>query len=105
VLATYRALLALRRASPALQAGASSQVSGGPDVYAWRREHEGQVFVCAVNFVDRQASFAIPAAGPDRTWSVRYGSVEPPLTLSAGARTLVLRPLEAIVLESVPRVG
>ncbi len=106
VLATYRALLELRRASPALQVGASSQVSGGPDVYAWRREHEGQVVVCAVNFADREASFALPSAGTDRAWSVRYASVEPLPTPSAtGARTLVMRPLEAIVLESVPGVG
>ena len=79
VLATYRALLALRRASPALQVGASSQVAGGPDVYAWRRAHGDQVFVCAVNFADRDASFALPAAGGGRTWAIRYGSVEPPL--------------------------
>ncbi|MET0772073.1 MAG: alpha-amylase family glycosyl hydrolase [Candidatus Limnocylindrales bacterium] len=102
VLATYRALLALRRASPALQLGTSSQVSAGPDVYAWRREHEGQVLLCAVNFADRDASFALTAAGDARSWAVRYDSADPAMSAPAATATLQLRPLEAIILEAVP---
>ncbi len=105
VLATYRALLALRRASPALQLGASSQVSGGPDVYAWRREHEDQAFLCAVNFADRAGSFTLPAAGEGRSWQVRYDSADPTLPGPVAAGQVELRPLEAIVLERTARAG
>jgi alpha-glucosidase len=105
VLATYRALLELRRASPALQIGSSSEASGGPDVYAWRREHQGQVIVCAVNFAPREASFAMPSAGPGRVWQVRYDSTDPGRTHPIGAGPLELRPLEAIVAEAVTGPG
>jgi alpha-glucosidase len=105
VLATYRELLALRRASPALQVGSSTQVTGGPDVYAWRREHEGQVLLCAVNFPDRDASFSLPAAGDGRVWRVRYDSADPVRIDPVPAGQVVLRPLEAFVLESMPGAG
>jgi alpha-glucosidase len=100
VLATYRALLALRRASPALQVGASSQVSGGPDVYAWRREHEGQLLLCAVNFADRDGSFSLPPAGDGRAWQVRYDSTDPVRSDPVAPGRLELRPLEAVILQA-----
>jgi alpha-glucosidase len=102
VLVTYRALLALRRASPALQVGASTEVVTGPDVYAWRREHDGQVFLCAVNFADRRAAVALPTAGTGAgSWQVRYGSVDPmPTGPLAAPGSVAMRPLEALVLEA-----
>jgi alpha-glucosidase len=101
VLATYRTLLAIRRASSALQVGASSEVSGGPDVYAWRRVLDDEAFLCVVNFADRESPFVMPEAGQDAAWRVRYGSVAPPLGAQlAGGTPLTLRPLEAMVLEA-----
>jgi alpha-glucosidase len=106
VLATYRELLALRRATRALQVGASAQVAGGPDVYAWRRALDDETYVCAVNFADHDASLTLPAAGDGRGWSVRYGSADPaPAAPLADARSLVLRPLEAVVLEAARDAG
>jgi alpha-glucosidase len=101
VLATYRALLALRRAAPALQVGSSSEVSDGPDVYAWRRVHEDQLLVCAVNFADRDAAFDLPDAG-GRSWAVRYDSADPVKPAPAAGARLQLRPLEALIVEAVP---
>lgn len=101
VLATYRALLALRRASPALHVGASAPVAEGPDVYAWRREHDGEVFLCAVNFTDRETAFTLPGTGGEgRAWQVRYDSVDPVRTEPLPAPgSVAMRPLEALVLE------
>ncbi|HEV2785288.1 MAG TPA: alpha-amylase family glycosyl hydrolase [Solirubrobacteraceae bacterium] len=60
-LAFYRALLALRRATPALHSGAYRSVSAPPDVFAFVREHEGRRVLVALNF----APFArpLPAEG------------------------------------------
>jgi hypothetical protein len=82
--------------------GSSAPVSDGPEVYAWRREHEGQVMLCAVNFRDRDASIDLPAAGDGRAWAARYDSADPPIAGPlAGATAITLRPLEALILEAV----
>jgi alpha-glucosidase len=102
VLATYRELLALRRASPPLQVGASSPVADGPDVYAWRREHDDHAFVAIVNFRAAEVPFGPPSAGAGRVWRPRYDSTDPVRTEVIGSgSTLLLRPLEAVILEAV----
>jgi alpha-glucosidase len=50
VLALYRALIALRRATPALRLGSYRAVDAAPDVYAYVREHEGRRVLVALNF-------------------------------------------------------
>ncbi len=71
-LALYRALLALRRAKPALHAGSHRTLPAAPDVFAWVREHDGDRVVVAVNFA------AAPRPLPD---AARGGAV---LLSSAG---------------------
>jgi alpha-glucosidase len=46
----YRALIALRRATPALQHGSYRSVRSAPDVFAYVREHEGERVLVALNF-------------------------------------------------------
>jgi alpha-glucosidase len=46
----YRALIALRRATPALQHGSHRSVHAAPDVFAYVREHEGERVLVALNF-------------------------------------------------------
>jgi alpha-glucosidase len=46
----YRALIALRRATPALQHGSYRSVHAAPDVFAYTREHEDERVLIALNF-------------------------------------------------------
>ncbi|HEY0343688.1 MAG TPA: DUF3459 domain-containing protein, partial [Solirubrobacteraceae bacterium] len=46
----YRALIALRRATPALQHGSYRSVHAAPDVVAYVREHDGERLLVALNF-------------------------------------------------------
>jgi alpha-glucosidase len=46
----YRALIGLRRATPALQHGSYRSVHAAPDVFAYIREHEGERLFVALNF-------------------------------------------------------
>jgi alpha-glucosidase len=49
-LAFYRALLALRRATPALHGGTYRSIPAPPDVFAYVREHDGRRVLVALNF-------------------------------------------------------
>jgi alpha-glucosidase len=49
-LAFHRALLALRRAEPALRCGTYRSVAAAPDVFAYVREHDGRRVLVALNF-------------------------------------------------------
>jgi alpha-glucosidase len=55
----YRALIALRRATPALQHGSYRPVHAAPDVFAYVREHESERVLAALNF----APFPRPLPG------------------------------------------
>jgi alpha-glucosidase len=46
----YRALIALRRATPALQHGSYRSVRAAPDVFAYVREHDDERVLVALNF-------------------------------------------------------
>ncbi|HWE11302.1 MAG TPA: alpha-amylase family glycosyl hydrolase [Solirubrobacteraceae bacterium] len=46
----YRALIALRRATPALQHGSYRSIHAAPDVFAYAREHENERLLMALNF-------------------------------------------------------
>ena len=61
VLNHYRAMLAMRKASPALVHGSIAFVDGaGEGVLVFVREAEGDRMVCAFNFGDEEARVALP---------------------------------------------
>ncbi|MEA2219361.1 MAG: alpha-glucosidase [Solirubrobacteraceae bacterium] len=62
-LAFYRALLALRRATPALHAGTYRSVPAPPDVFAFVREHDGRRVLVALNFAPFPRALPPEAAG------------------------------------------
>ena len=79
VLALYRRLLALRRATPALHRGSQELLAPADDVVAWRRWVAGAdaadavVAVVAVNF----AAEPRPFTPPEGTWRVAVASDSP----------------------------
>jgi alpha-glucosidase len=99
LLSLYRALLALRRATLALHAGAYRALDGMPPaVFAYERgEGEGRVRV-ALNFSDAPAT--LPAAAHHRILST-HDSDGPPSRIEGGG-TLTLRPWEGVVLAPGP---
>jgi len=97
VLATYRELLRLRRATPALQRG-DQQLLRQPDVdvLAFTRvADEGRAFV-ALNFSARPAAMAVPRAGSARTWTVAF-STDPRRARDRLGEKGTLGPLEALI--------
>jgi alpha-glucosidase len=80
-----RRLAALRAATPALQIGTDTPVDAGPDVLAWRRDHDGDTILAAVNFGTTPTAFAWP------------GGAE--LLLASGpGEPGILQPAEAVLL-------
>jgi alpha-glucosidase len=59
----YRALLALRRATPALHAGSYRSVAAPADVFAFVREHDGRRVLVALNFAPFPRALPSEAAG------------------------------------------
>ncbi|WP_437681226.1 alpha-amylase family glycosyl hydrolase [Sorangium sp. So ce131] len=77
ILSLYRALLALRRAEPALSIGRHAPLAAGPDLLAYAREHAGRRLLVALNLTSRPRRLELPggvlggrvllATGLDRT--------------------------------------
>jgi alpha-glucosidase len=63
-LALHRALLALRRREPALQAGRHRWVEAGPDVLAFERVANGAGFLIALNFSSAARPAGLQRSGP-----------------------------------------
>ena len=61
VLTHYRAVLAIRRAHPALARGSIRFLDAQGDVLAFVREQEGEKLLCAFNFGDETADWPLPA--------------------------------------------
>ncbi|MFC3209061.1 beta-galactosidase BglA [Aquamicrobium soli] len=61
VLAHYRAMLALRRAHPALVSGSIRFLDAEGNVLAFVREGGGERLLCAFNFGDEPARWSVPA--------------------------------------------
>ena len=59
----YRALLGLRRATPALHAGTYRSVRAAPDVFAFVRQHAGERVLVALNFAPFPRPLPAEAAG------------------------------------------
>jgi alpha-glucosidase len=90
----YRALIALRRESPALRCGTFRALNRPIDVFVYERESNGQRLLIALNF------FARPAMLPlDSAWQLRLSSVNRPM--AAFAFPMQLLPNEAIILEKL----
>lgn len=60
-LAFTRALLAARRANPALMLGTSEVLDSAPDIVAFIRRHEGAAVLCVFNLGETAAQFVLPA--------------------------------------------
>ena len=60
-LAYTRALLAARRANPALMLGTSEVLDSAPDIVAFVRRHEGAAVLCVFNLGETAAQFVLPA--------------------------------------------
>ena len=88
----YRRLIALRRASPALQQGAYRGLDPAGDVYAYERATSDQRLLIALNFSSRPAQVKL-----DGEWQVRLSSVE--RAASTVNRQLTLAASEAVILE------
>ena len=73
-LSLYRELLALRRATPALQVGGYRSVDAAPDVFAYERAHDGNRLLVAVNFAPYPRPLPSEAAGG----ALRFSSVGDP---------------------------
>jgi len=97
VLNTYRALLRLRRATPALERGAQELVAQDhPDALTYRRtEGDAGAFV-ALNFASRRVPVSVPAAPAGRTWRVVFSTADR-ASSEALPETTTLGPLEALV--------
>jgi alpha-glucosidase len=92
ILSLYRALGALRRASPALQQGAQRFEDAGDDILCWVREHAGERLLAAVNFATAERPLALAGAG-DRELVL---STDPARGAPSGE--LVLGPSEGVLL-------
>ncbi len=89
-LAYHRRLLAVRRATPALQLGAYRSLDAPEDVYAYLRELDGERVLVALNFGETEQR--LPTEGGEVLVSThRSGRVE--------AGELVLAPDEALVVQ------
>jgi oligo-1,6-glucosidase/alpha-glucosidase len=78
VLRCYQRLLSLRRAHPALQAGALSWLAGAPgEVVAYRRSLEGDQVDVYLNFSRKPQALALPDAGRQVRWSTTRSALEP----------------------------
>jgi alpha-glucosidase len=97
VLATYRRLIAARRASRALRSGSLRLVeTGTPDVIAWRREAGAERLLVVVNFATAERSTTL---ADDGAYRPLVGTHPDPPTPVDGA-VLRLRPLEGVVLRA-----
>ena len=97
VLNTYRGLLGLRRATPALLDGDQALVDQtDADVLSYiRRANAGAAFV-ALNFASRSATVNLPAPGAGQSWRVTWSTAGSSRSESA-SDSIVLGPLEALV--------
>ena len=60
ILSLYAALIALRRAHPAMSVGSYHDVRSGEGVFAYERRHGGERLLVALNFHGEQATIELP---------------------------------------------
>ena len=107
VLATYRRLLALRRALPALQAGSFRWVvRARNDVLAYRRDLGDDAVLVAINLGRHDSQLELDGSDAGLAWEPRFSTAvdEGGLEIAGGAATagatIHLRPLEARLLRA-----
>jgi len=96
VLNTYRRVLRLRRATPALQRGDQQLIAqADPDALVYVRQAADSNAVVALNFGSRQVALAFPGAPGGGTWHVSFSTSRD----SGGevSANEVLAPMEALV--------
>src|SRR6185437_4551162 len=96
VLNSYRRLLRLRRATPALQRGDQQLIAqADPDALVYVRQAPDSNAVVALNFGSRQVALAFPGAPGGGTWHVSFSTSRD----SGGevSSNEVLAPMEALV--------
>jgi alpha-glucosidase len=98
VLAFFRRLLALRRATPALHGGGFRRLMPPPaGVLAWIRDHRAGDGLVLANLGARAATVRVDGGRPGRAWRVAVGTHHPaPEGFRDGARVR-LRPMEGLV--------
>jgi len=104
VLSTYRALIALRAATPALQVGSlHAHPDGGGEVVAYTREIPGQVILVLLNLGRRDATWRLSAVAGESGWRplVRTAKATAADEAIAIGATLILAPDEGLILEAV----
>jgi len=89
----YRDLIALRRATPALEGGSFDWVDSDTDVLAWKRRAPGSRALVALNLGEAPASARLPEARVTGGLHTAHGS---PLPARSG--TVELQPCEGLVL-------
>lgn len=95
MLTLYRRLLALRRAEPALSAGAYTPLHTRHDVLAYRREHAGRRLLVALNLGHRSRTVALPDAAGGRVLL----STDPHRPEAVPADTVTLAGNEGVVID------
>jgi alpha-glucosidase len=97
MLSFFRALTALRRATPALSVGSYTSIdAGSADVFAYLREHEGSRVLVALNFAGEPRRLSPGAQGSaGRVLLSTHMDREGPTRLEV----IELRPHEGIILE------
>ena len=98
MLATYRRLIALRRANAALRSGTLRLLDvADPDVLVFARELDDRAVVVVVAFAAAARHTTVPELA-EGTWRALGGTHrDPPMPAAGGI--LALRPLEAVILE------
>ena len=104
VLSTYRRLLALRAATPALQLGSLHLLpAGAGDLVAYTRETAVERILVLINPGRRDVAWNLPGFSEAAGWRVLLGTAltAAPGAIISGGVTRVLGPDEALVLEEL----
>jgi len=104
ILSTYRRLLALRAATPALQVGSLwAHPESAGDVVAYAREVPGQLILVLLNLGRGGVEWRASATAGESGWRPLFGTsraTSPDEVIAIGA-TLILGPDEGLVLEAI----
>jgi alpha-glucosidase len=102
VLSFYRALIRIRRWSPAILRGTQTLLDLGPDVIAYTRHGDGSAAFVALNFGSRRTTITVPSPSVRTPWRVagsthRGRAAAGEATGEVLGAVLTLEPLEALV--------
>jgi glycosidase len=104
LLAWYRALIALRKAEPALSVGSFKPLSARDDpVFAFEREHDGTRLLVLVNYAFREIRQPLPEGFDAARWKAVFpAAAQPQIAARAGTQRLEVKlgPQQVLVLKS-----